>query len=144
MEKIRLKVKYFNPACKLEIIEKGDWVDVRSAQTVDYKAGEVVKIYLGFAMKLPDGKEAHVLPRSSTFKKWGLILVNSEGIIDNTFNGDNDQWFVNFLAFRDGHIDMGDRVGQFRIYDKMSSIDFEEVAVLGNPDRGGEGSTGHK
>lgn len=141
---LKAKVKYFNPKCRLVKIKQGDWIDVRAANTVEYKAGDTVKIYLGFAMQLPEGKEAHVLPRSGTFKNYGLMLVNSEGIIDESFCGDNDQWFVNFLALRAGKVEMGDRVAQFRLFDKMEEIQFEEVEHLGNPDRGGEGSTGVK
>lgn len=109
---------------------------------VGYKQGDVVKVYLGFAMELPEGYEALVLPRSSTFKHYGLIQVNSMGVIDEDYNGDGDEWFVNYVALRDGFITKGDRVGQFRVQEKMKGLELEVVEELNNADRGGEGSTG--
>lgn len=127
-----------------EAIEKGDWIDLRSAETVTMEAGEYRKISLGVSMKLPEGYEAHVLPRSSTFKKWGILLVNGMGIIDNSYCGDNDIWGFPALAMRKTTIYEGDRICQFRIMKKQESIKWDKVSSLGNRDRGGFGSTGDR
>jgi dUTP pyrophosphatase len=95
-------------------------------------------------MELPEGYEAHILPRSSTFKKFGIILSNSEGIIDNSFRGDNDIWGFPAIALRPTTIYRGDRICQFRIVKKQPQVEFEEVESLGNDNRGGFGSTGVK
>ena len=138
-----IKIKYFyDDLVRLNKIEKGDWIDLRSAANVKMKAGEFLLIPLGIAMKLPDGYEAHVVPRSSTFKNFGILQTNSMGIIDNSYCGDNDQWFFPALAMRDTEIKKNDRICQFRIIEKMNGIDFIEVDKLGNTDRGGFGSTG--
>ena len=140
-----IKIKYFDKdLIKVEKIEKGDWIDLRSAETVELKAGDFKLIPLGIAMELPEGYEAHVVPRSSTFKKWGIIETNSMGIIDESYKGDNDQWFFPAYALRDTKIEKNDRICQFRIVKKMETVDFETVEVLGNKDRGGHGSTGTK
>lgn len=127
-----------------ESIEQGDWIDLRSAETVHLSAGEFRVISLGVSMELPKGYEAYVVPRSSTFKKWGILLVNSTGIIDNSYNGDNDVWGFPALATRDTTIQKGDRICQFRIMKKQPKIKFKPVKSLGNKDRGGFGSTGTK
>ena len=127
-----------------EAIDTGDWIDLRSAETVTMDAGEYRAISLGVSMKLPDGYEAHVLPRSSTFKKWGILLVNGMGIIDNSYCGDNDIWGFPALAMRNTTIYEGDRICQFRIMKKQPDIKFIEVETIGEKDRGGFGSTGHK
>ena len=106
------------------------------------KAGEFKLIPLGIAMELPKGYEAHVVPRSSTFKTWGLLQVNSMGIIDCSYCGDNDQWFVPMYATRDTEIHINDRIAQFRIMENQPKIQFDEVAHLDHEDRGGFGSTG--
>ena len=125
-------------------ISKGDWTDLRAAATVELKAGEFKLIPLGVAMQLPTGYEAHVAPRSSTFKNFGVIQTNSIGIIDNSYNGDNDQWFFPAFALRDTVINVNDRICQFRIVENQPALTFETVEVLGNDDRGGHGSTGVK
>ena len=126
-----------------EAIENGDWVDLRSAETVTMQAGEYRIISLGVSMKLPDGYEAHVLPRSSTFKKWGILLVNGMGIIDNSYCGDNDIWGFPALAMRKTTIYEGDRICQFRIVKKQPDIKFVKDSLEDNKNRGGFGSTGH-
>jgi dUTP pyrophosphatase len=127
----------------IQFIEQGDWIDLRSAVTVQYKAGDFFKLPLGIAMQLPKGYEAHVVPRSSTFENYGVIQVNSKGIIDNIYCGDNDEWKLPLFALRDGEIKQGDRICQFRIVRKMPrNVKFNTVESLGNPDRGGFGSTG--
>ena len=140
-----IKIKYIDKEMKkLDYIdgEKSDWIDLRSAEDVVLKAGEFKLINLGVCMKLPEGYEAHVVPRSSTFKKFGIIQTNHQAVIDNSYCGDNDVWFYPALAMRDTHIYKGDRICQFRIMKKQPQVVFEEVDNLGNPDRGGIGSTG--
>lgn len=138
----KIKVKYFNQNCKLEEIATGNWIDVRASHTVEIKKGENALIRLGFAMKLPDGYEAHLAPRSSTFKKWHVLQTNSVGVIDNSYCGDDDEWMINFLAIEDTVIHEGDRIAQFRIMEVMPKLVFEEVDSLNEVSRGGFGSTG--
>ena len=151
VESKSIKIKYFEGANKLKSIEKGDWIDLYANKEIFIPKGQRAMIPLGIAMELPKGYEAHIVPRSSTFKTWGIILVNSIGIIDNSYNGDNDQW--HFPAYclesrtivdgREGTlIQKGDRICQFRIVENQPSIEFIEVESLGNEDRGGFGSTG--
>ena len=141
-EGLAIKIKYFRGVQKIEEISGGDWLDLRAAEDVEMKAGEFKMIPLGVAMELPKGYEAWVVPRSSTFKKHGVILVNSIGIIDEDYKGDNDEW--NFLAFaiRDTAIPKNTRICQFRIIQHQPKLRRIEVETLGNPDRGGIGSTG--
>ena len=127
-----------------ETIENGDWIDLRSAETVTMEAGEYRVISLGISMKLPEGYEAHVVSRSSTFKKWGILLVNSTGIIDNSYCGANDIWGFPAMAFRKTTIHEGDRICQFRIVKKMPEVKFTEVEKMTDANRGGIGSTGVK
>ena len=138
-----IKIKYFyDDLVRLNKIEKGDWIDLRSAANVKMKAGEFLLIPLGVAMKLPEGYEAHVVPRSSTFKNFGVLQTNSMGVIDNSYCGDDDQWFFPALAMRDTEIKKNDRICQFRIVEKMKDINFIEVDKLDEKSRGGFGSTG--
>lgn len=140
-----IKIKYFsNEIDKIEKISKGDWIDLRAAETVELKAGEFKLIKLGVGMKLPAGFEAHVVPRSSTFKTWGIIQTNSIGIIDNSYSGDNDEWRMPVCATRDTVINVNDRICQFRIEKNQPEIMFTEVEHLDSVDRGGIGSTGVK
>ena len=139
-----LKVKYFSDEIdRLEYIEgKGDWIDLRSAEEVSLKKGDYHLLNLGIAVKLPEGYEAHVVPRSSTFKNFGIIQTNHMGVIDNSYSGDNDLWKWPILAMRDTTIHVNDRVCQFRIMKNQPRLAFEEVDHLSGPDRGGFGSTG--
>lgn len=142
---MNIKVKYHNPNIEaIEIQPKGDWIDLRAAETVSMKAGDFKLISLGVSMKLPEGYEAHVVPRSSTFKKWGVLQTNSMGIIDNSYCGENDIWRFPALAIRDTVIEEGDRICQFRIVKKMDAVEFETVEHMEDADRGGFGSTGVK
>lgn len=135
-------IKYFNKDLnKLEKISKGDWIDLRAAEEVNLKAGDFKIIPLGVAMKLPEGYEAHVVPRSSTFKNFGIIQTNGIGIIDNSYSGDNDQWMMPVIAMRDTHIPFNARICQFRLVEIQKPIAFTETEKLG-ADRGGLGSTG--
>ena len=138
-----IEVKYF---CKdidrIEKISNGDWIDLRSAKDVELKKGDFKLIPLGVGMILPEGYEAHVAPRSSTFKHYGIIQTNSVGIIDNSYAGDNDQWMMPVYATRDIVIHKNERICQFRIMQIQPVISFEEVEHLNDIDRGGFGSTG--
>lgn len=140
----QIKIKYFSDKIeKLTYIGgKSDWIDLRSSEDVDMKAGEFRLIKLGVGMKLPEGYEAHIVPRSSTFKNFGIIQTNHCGIIDESYCGDNDQWMYPAYAVRDTHISVGDRICQFRIFEHQPQIQFEEVENLESVDRGGFGSTG--
>ena len=129
-------------AGQIKPMPNGDWCDLCAAERVELKAGEFKIISLGVATQLPEGYEAHVLPRSSTFKRWGILMVNSMGIIDNSYCGDKDIWGFHALAMRDTVIEAGDRIAQFRIMPKMPPVKFELVDKLGNEDRGGFGSSG--
>lgn len=137
-----IKIKYFADIDKIEKISKGDWIDLRAAEDIELKAGEFKLISLGVAMQLPKGYEAHVVPRSSAFKTWGIIMTNSVGIIDESYRGDNDIWKMSVYATRDAVIHKNDRICQFRIVEHQPTIEFEEVDKLEGNDRGGFGSTG--
>lgn len=137
-----IKIKYFEDIEKIEPMSKGDWVDLRCAEDIELKKGDFKLIPLGVGMKLPQGYEAHVVPRSSTFKTWGILETNSMGVIDNSYSGDNDQWKMPVYATRDVTINKNDRICQFRIEKKQPSITFEVVDKLDDVDRGGFGSSG--
>lgn len=138
-----IKIKYLsNEIEKLEKISVGDWIDLRCAKEISLKAGEFALIPLGVAMQLPNGYEALVVPRSNTFKHFGIIQTNSMGVIDESYCGDNDQWHFPAYALRDTVIHVNDRICQFRIIKHQPEIEFQEVDILGNLDRGGIGSTG--
>lgn len=138
-----IKIKYHTDEIdKIKEIAVGDWIDLRSAETVAMNTGDFKLISLGVSMKLPEGYEAHVVPRSSTFKKWGVLQTNSTGIIDNSYSGTNDIWRFPALAMRDTVINKNDRICQFRIVKRQPTVEFEEVNTLDSVDRGGFGSTG--
>ncbi|KYG29641.1 dUTP diphosphatase [Alkalihalobacillus trypoxylicola] len=140
-----IKIKYFeDDLIKIEKVPQGDWLDLRAAQKVELKQGEFKLIPLGVAMQLPKGYEGHVVPRSSTFKNFGIIQTNSMGVIDESYCGDGDQWFFPAYALRDTVIEKNDRICQFRIMKKMPVVELTEVKHLNNEDRGGHGSTGTK
>jgi dUTP pyrophosphatase len=160
----KIKIKYLDKNIdKLKKVEHGDWVDLRvssvklsrnkksfveiskadpKGKELSFKKGDVLKIGLGVAMELPKGYEANAVPRSSTFKHYGLIQLNHFGIIDESYNGNNDQWIFMGYALKDGKISKNDRVCQFRINKKMPDINFKIVEDLENENRGGIGSTG--
>lgn len=137
-----IKIRYLRDIKKVERFNTGDWIDLRAAEDVSMKAGEFRMIPLGVAMELPHGYEALVAPRSSTFRKYGLILANSIGIIDESYKGDNDEWHFLAYAVRDTVIYKNERICQFRIIEHQPLILLKEVETLGNADRGGIGSTG--
>ena len=139
-----ITIKYFTDKIeKLTYIDgKSDWIDLRAAEDVALKAGEFKLIPLGVAMKLPQGYEAHVVPRSSTFKNFGIIQTNHCGIIDESYCGDNDQWYFPAYALRDTEIHVNDRICQFRIMEHQPTIQFEETEKLTGAERRVIGSTG--
>lgn len=143
--KMKIKVKYFTNFSedeKIKKIEKGDWIDLRSAEDVTLKKSEFRLIKLGVGMILPEGYEAHIVPRSSTFKNWKVVQANMMGVIDNSYSGNDDQWHFPAIALEDTVIKKGDRICQFRIMRKMEGIDIVEVDELNATSRGGFGSTG--
>ena len=115
---------------------------MRAAEHVVLKKGEFKLINLGISMELPKGYEAVIVPRSSTYKNFGIIQTNHMGVIDETYCGDNDVYMMPVLAVRDTEINVNDRICQFRIQRHQPQIVFEEVEHLGNENRGGIGSTG--
>lgn len=136
-------IKYFcDELVRIEKISKGDWIDLRSAEDVSMKAGEWRAIRLGIGMILPEGYEAHVAPRSSTFKNFGIIQTNSVGVIDNSYCGEEDEWRMSAYALRDTEIHKNDRICQFRIMEKQPEFELVTVEHLKDKSRGGFGSTG--
>ena len=154
---MKIRIKYFEESTKLKKIAKGTWIDVYANKDEFVKVNERAMIPLGFALELPSGWEAHLAPRSSTFKTWGIIQTNSVGVVDDTYIGDNDQWHMPVYCLEgkgteliDGEeikgtwIRKGDKIAQFRIMEVMPEIEFDEVESFGNSDRGGFGSKGSK
>lgn len=144
MERETIKIKYHsNEIEKLTYIDgKSDWIDLRSAEHVELKKGDFRLIKLGVSMQLPAGYEALIVPRSSTYKNFGIIQTNHMGVVDESYCGDNDQWMMPVLAVRDTEINVNDRICQFRIQKHQPQIMFEEVTQLTGDSRGGFGSTG--
>ena len=141
-KKLKIKIKYHDNIIPLTKITNGDWIDLRSAEDVTMKSGEFRIISLGVSMKLPDGYEAHVVPRSSTYKNFGVIQANHMGVIDNSYCGDNDIWKFPAIAVRDTTIHKNDRICQFRIIKKQPKLKLKTVSYLDGENRGGFGSTG--
>lgn len=142
---IEIKIKYFDEEIeKVEKIVVGDWIDLRAAETVKLSKGEFALIPLGIGMILPDGYEAYLLPRSSTPNKFGVMMANSMGVIDNSYSGDADEWKFPAVAIRDTEIKKGDRIAQFRVMKNQQTIKFEIVKRLRDKNRGGFGSTGKR
>lgn len=140
-----IKVKYHDEELiKLEKISIGDWIDLRAAEEVKLDANQFRLISLGVSIKLPEGYEAHIVPRSSTFKNFGIIQTNHCGIVDNSYSGDNDIWRFPAYSLRPTVIHKNDRICQFRIVKCQPEIQFEEVDELDSVDRGGFGTTGVK
>ncbi len=140
---MKISVKYFVEGLQpLEKLAKGDWIDLRAAEDAELKAGDFRYLRLGIGMILPEGYEAHVAPRSSTFKNFGVLVANSFGVIDNSYCGEEDEWRLPVLAMRDTVIRKNDRICQFRIVEKQPELEFETVEHLRQESRGGFGSTG--
>lgn len=144
MEQQKIRIIYHSKEIeKLKYIDgKSDWIDLRAAENVTLKKGEFKLINLGISMELPKGYEAVIVPRSSTFKNFGIIQTNHMGVIDESYCGDDDIYYMPALAMRDTEIHVNDRICQFRIQKHQPSIIFEEVDYFGNENRGGIGSTG--
>ena len=140
----KIKIQYLNDEIdRLRYTDgKSDWIDLRAAEDVELKKGEFALIHLGIAMQLPKGYEACLIPRSSTYKNFGIIQTNHMGLIDETYCGPNDWWRMPVLAMRDTVIHKNDRICQFRIQKHQPEIFFDEVDSLEGEDRGGFGSTG--
>ena len=146
---MKIRCKFFDKTVYPDGLQKiggnrSDWIDLRAAEDVTLKKGEIYYIPLGVAIELPKGYEALVAPRSSTPKNFFVIMANSIGVIDETFRGDNDQWCMPAYAIQDTEIKKGERVCQFRIIEHQPEIEFEVVDRLGNKDRGGWGTSGKK
>lgn len=142
---MKIKIKYHNDIIeKVAPVQHGDWIDLRATESVSMEPGEFKIISLGVSMKIPDGYEAHLAPRSSTFAKWGIIQANSVGVIDNSYCGENDVWGFPAIAMRHTDIHAGDRICQFRIVKKMEPVEFTTVDHMEDADRGGFGSTGER
>lgn len=139
---LSIKIKYFRDIEPIQKFENGDWIDLRSGIDIDLKSGDQYRIPLGVGMILPDGYEAHIVPRSSTLKTFGIIQGNHMGIVDNSYSGDEDEWKMSVIAVRDTHISKNDRICQFRIMKKQPKLVFEKVKHLNETSRGGFGITG--
>lgn len=166
MLKLKIKIKYVNKDLpKLKFIDKGEWIDLYSAKELSITSPKVTKsnivefngykIPLNVCMQLPKHFEANIVPRSSSYRNYGILLSNNFGVLDNSYSGDNDEWSFDAIFLKKGLISVGDRIAQFRINVSQkapflvklkwlftSKIIFEEVTKLNNPDRGGFGSTG--
>lgn len=140
---MNIKIKELVDGCMPVETKNGDWIDLKAACDVIMFEGEYHEIPLGIAMQLPEGFEAHIAPRSSTFKRYGILCANSFGVIDNSFCGDGDQWCFPSYATRRTEIPKGSRICQFRVIENQPEILFDRVETLGNVDRGGLGSTGY-
>ena len=121
---------------------KSDWIDLRAAADIEMKAGEFRLIPLGIAVRLPEGYEAYVVSRSSLYRNYGIIQANSFGIVDETYCGDNDEWFFPAIALRDTIVHTNDRICQFRIQKHKPPVEFVVREHLSDTDRGGFGTTG--
>lgn len=141
---MEIQIKYIRGVEEIEKIKQGDWIDLRCAEDIELKKGEFMLIPLGVIMRLPDGYEAIVAPRSSTFKKYGLIMTNSIGVIDEEYSGEADEWRFPAYATRDIRIEKNTRICQFRIIEHQPMIEFKKVDAMDKVSRGGFGSTGEK
>lgn len=140
---MQIKIKYHVPELeKIQIISIGNWIDLRAAETVTMQAGDDRLISLGVSMQLPDGYEAHIVPRSSTFKNFGVMQANSMGIVDSSYAGENDIWKFWAIAVRETKIEFNSRICQFRLMPVQTPLEFVEVDTMGKSSRGGFGSTG--
>lgn len=138
-----IQVKYFDKYMPMLVqTDNGDWIDLVCTEDMELRKGTMAFIHLGVAMKLPEGYEAHLAPRSSTYHRYHIIQVNSVGVIDNSYCGDNDEWMLPVVALEDTTIPKYARIAQFRIMKKQPKLQFTSVEHLSDNDRGGFGSTG--
>jgi dUTP pyrophosphatase len=171
--KDKTTIKCSNKDCKFNTIKKGEWIDLHASQTISFEKPyatvltksrtridvefKYINIPLGIGMQLPEGYEAIIAPRSSTFKTFGLIQANSLGIIDSSYRGPKDEWSFPAIALNTNIIQEGSRVCQFRIQLSQKAtilqkikwlftnkIEFEFVDDYEGENRGGFGSTGVK
>lgn len=171
--KLKIKIKEIVPGCMPEINPIGDWIDLKAAKDIEIRAAQagtqyqqnglkyrnvnipVIYIPLGVAMELPKGFEAIVVPRSSTPKKKGLFIPNGQGVIDLSYQGNNDEWHFISSPLTNTDIKKGNKICQFRIQlsqkatfcQKLkwlfsSGIELVKVDNLSNNNRGGMGTTG--
>lgn len=141
-EPLEVKIKYLRDIYEIKIIKKGNWIDLRAGENIALKKHEYCEIPLGIAMQIPEGYEAYIIPRSSSYKKYFIIQTNSKGLIDTTYCGDDDEWKLPVYAMEDTIINKNERICQFRIAKTMPKISLNKVDVLGNKNRDGIGSTG--
>ncbi len=137
-----IQIKYHTDIEPVVQTDSGDWIDLRCSKDTHLKQGEYALIPLGISVKLPFRYEAHIAPRSSTFKNWGIIQTNGVGIIDNSYSGDADEWMMPVYATRDTVIHKNDRICQFRIVRNQPKVRFVVSDSLSKDNRGGFGSTG--
>ena len=142
--KKKIEIKYHDSQLsRIEKISVGDWIDLRTAENIELHRDEFKLISLGVSIKLPKGYEAIIVPRSSTFGRYGIIMTNSMGIIDESYSGNNDIWkFPAFCLSDSTYIPKDTRICQFRIIKHQPKIEFKEVLQLNSFNRGGFGSTG--
>lgn len=178
---VKIKIKEIIPGCMPEIIKVGDWIDLSTAEDYAFKCPHAKMLHkrkrgsdvpversrdvifdyqllsLGVVIELPKGYEAMMLPRSSTFKKWGILLANSQGVIDQQYCGPDDVWRFPALATRNVAIPKGTPICQFRIqlsqkatlWQKLkwlfsSKVKLVKVSEMSNANRGGIGTGSDK
>ena len=140
---MEIKVRYHADIDPICAAHEGEWIDLRCAENTEMRFSDYKLISLGVSIELPKGYEAIIIPRSSTFKKYGIICANSVGLIDNAYCGDGDIWRFPAICLRNTtFIPKNERICQFRIQKIQPEFDIVTVDRLGNPDRGGIGSTG--
>lgn len=140
---MEIKVKYLVPGlAPIKQAHPGEWYDLQAAYTYEMQKNNRYMIHLGVAIKLPRGYEAILVPRSSTFKNYGLIQTNGIGVIDNSYCGNDDEWIMPVYATRNVVVKKGARICQFRIQKQQPKVKIREVNDLGSKSRGGFGSTG--
>lgn len=128
-----VKVHELRPGSHFSFYKKGEWIDLKAAETITLHAPQAGTQYerdgkkfrdvnfestlipLGISMALPKGFEALIAPRSSTFKNFNIIQPNSPGVVDFEYSGTNDEWKMSVVALGDCTINAGDRICQFRI-----------------------------
>lgn len=153
MSEVSIKIKSVDGGKLPSQIENGDWIDLYANERVELRKGQFHLLRLGVAMELPEGYEAILVVRSSTFKNYGVIQTNSFGVIDESYKGDNDEWKLPIYCLEPSHsvrgelltiIEKGDKIAQFRVFKHQPGILLNVVEILDNADRGGFGSTGKR